>query len=429
MTDLSEQTRAHLHRTLAASQHTGRVPGIAAGVARDGALVWSDGVGAGDLAKPAEAPTPDTQFLIASNSKTFTAVLVMALRDEGKLTLDDTVDQHVPESKHAGITIRQLLTHITGMQREPVGDVWDTLTFPDRVALVDGWNAAEQILRPNHKWHYSNLGFSVLGEIVARLDGREWAESLQARILDPLEMRRTTVGLAENAAVGYYVAPFSDVPIVEPVLDIASLAPAGGMASTLTDMATWGSFLADPVAEVLSTDTLEEMCQPQIMADLEGWTLAWGLGLMLVRAKDRVWVGHTGAMPGHITGLLVHRKTNTVGITLMNSTSAPDPAGLAIELGRLRRRQRAGRVRAVAAGHRGPRRAAGRPRPVVLRGQAVQLQRAARAGSRPGSTRLSRRPRRRCSCSSATTSTAPSQGARPASCFGSRAIPPVTSSS
>ncbi len=98
-------------------------------------------------------------------------------------------------------------------------------------------------------------------------------------------------------------------------------------------MATWGSFLANPVDEILSKDTLEEMCQPQIMADLDGWRMTWGLGLMMVRSQDRVWVGHDGGMPGHITALLVHRPTATVGIALMNSTSAPDPAGLAIELG------------------------------------------------------------------------------------------------
>jgi len=333
MSEFSGASVRHLRRVIAERQSKFRVPGIAAGVARDGALVWSDGVGAADIGKPDVAPDDDTQFLIASNTKTFTAVLTMALRDEGKLSLDDTVETYVSESAHAGITIRQMLSHVTGMQREPVGDVWDTLTYPDRAQLVAGWNAADKILKPHYKWHYSNLVFSVLGEIVARIEGREWSESLQARILDPLEMRRTTVGFADNAAVGYYVPPFSDVPVVEPLLDIKAMAAAGALASTVGDMAIWGSFLADPSEEVLSKDTLEEMCQPQIMADLEKWQQAWGLGLMLLRDKDRVWVGHTGGMPGHITGVLVQRQSKTVGIVMMNSTAAPDPAALAVELG------------------------------------------------------------------------------------------------
>lgn len=333
MTDISEGVRRHLRRVVAERQSTFRVPGIAAGVARDGHLVWSTGAGAADLSRPDQAPTEDTQFLVASNTKAFTAVLVMALRDEGRLSLDDTVERFVPESTHGAITIRQMLSHTTGMQREPVGDVWDTLAWPDRTELVQGWNDAERILRPYHRWHYSNLVFSMLGEIVARIEGREWSESLQARILDPLEMRRTTIGPAADAAVGYFVPPYSDVPVIEPVVDVRAIAPAAALASTLADLTTWGSFLASPVEEILSADTLEEMCQPQIMADLQGWRLAWGLGLMLRRADGRTWVGHDGAMPGHLTSLQVHRESKTVAVALMNSSSAPDPSALALQLG------------------------------------------------------------------------------------------------
>ena len=91
-------------------------------------------------------------------------------------------------------------------------------------------------------------------------------------------------------------------------------------------------FWADPAEDVLGKDTVEEMCQPQTMSDLETWQLAWGLGVMLLRTKDTFLVGHTGGMPGHISGCFVHRDSGTAGIALMNTTSAPDPAGLAVEL-------------------------------------------------------------------------------------------------
>lgn len=332
MPTLRDESQRALRRMLLDRQVSGRVPGVFGGVSRNGVLLWSDGVGAADLADPDAPPAADTQFLIASISKTFTAVLVMALRDEGKLSLDDTVDAHLPETGHGGVTIRQLLSHVAGMQREPAGDVWDTLVFPDRAALVKGWSEAERILRPHHRWHYSNLCYAVLGELVARLDGREWVESVQARILDPLEMSRTTLGLVGRAATGYYVPPYSDVPVREPVLEIGAMAPAGGLASTGNDLATWASFLATPVDDVLSADTVEEMCQPQILADLDRWELAWGLGLMLLRADDRMYVGHTGGMPGHVSGMFVHRTSGTAGISLMNTSTAPDPAALAVDL-------------------------------------------------------------------------------------------------
>lgn len=333
MTDISAQTQSRLNQIIAERQLKGRVPGIVGGVVREGSLAWSGGVGSADVGSPGVAPTADSQFLIASQSKTLTAVLIMALRDEGKLSLDDTVDKHIPESKHQGITIRQMLSHITGMQREPVDEVWTVFQFPDRAQLITGWNDAERVGRPHDRWHYSNLVYSLLGEIVARLDGREWIESVQARILNPLEMRRTTLGFDGRLAVtGYYVPPYSDVPVLEPVFDLGAMAACGGLASTAVDLAKWMSFVANPVDEVLSPDTLDEMCQPQIMADPDQWTLGFGLGFMLVRAGEHVLVGHTGGMPGHITGSFVHRASGTAGIALMNSTSAPDPAGLATEL-------------------------------------------------------------------------------------------------
>jgi hypothetical protein len=97
-------------------------------------------------------------------------------------------------------------------------------------------------------------------------------------------------------------------------------------------MLTWGAFVAAPTTEVLDPDTLEEMCQPQIMADLERWQVAFGLGFMLLRSGERLYVGHTGGMPGHITGLFTHRPSGTSAVALMNSTSAPDPAALAADL-------------------------------------------------------------------------------------------------
>ncbi len=332
MNALTSESQRALRRILLERQSDHRVPGIHGTVVRDGEMLWSEGVGSADVAASGEPPDDDAQFQIASISKTFTAVLVMALRDEGRLTLDDTLDQHITESTHGGITIRQMLSHVTGMQREPVGDVWDTLTYPDRAALVAGWNDAERILKPHHRWHYSNLAYSMLGELVARLDERSWADSLQARILDPLGMRRTTVGISGTYAKGYYVPPFSDVPVAEPLLDIDAMASAGGLASTAADLTKWAAFLADPADEVLTSDTLDEMCQPQTLADLDGWQLAWGLGFMLLRSSDRQFVGHTGAMPGHITGLVVQRDAKTGGIVLMNASSAPDPAALALDL-------------------------------------------------------------------------------------------------
>jgi CubicO group peptidase (beta-lactamase class C family) len=332
-TALLNTTHRALHRMALDKQRTGRVPGLVAGVQRRGELVWVDGVGRASV--ETERPVgPDDQFLVASNTKTFTAVMVMQLRDEGRLDLDDRVADHVAEVRHP-LTVRQALAHVSGMQREPVGDIWETLEQPTTEQLLSGFSEAEQVGRPHDRWHYSNLVYSILGEVIARLDSRPWTDALRSRLLEPLELRRTTVGFDDGPhATGYYVPPYDDVPRPEPVFDARAMAPCGGLASTAADLARWSAFVADPDPAVLSPDTMEEMCQPQVLRDVEGWTGGMGLGFFLARsAAGRTWVGHTGGMPGHITGLFTHRESGTGAVVLMNASTPPDPTVFALELG------------------------------------------------------------------------------------------------
>ena len=325
MDALPDPTRTFLHRTALTQQRDGRVPGLAAGVARGGELLWFGGIGTTAVGSD-DHPGPDDQFLVASNTKTFTAVMVLQLRDEGRLSLDDRLGDHLPDVPH-DVTVRQALAHVSGMQREPLGDVWDTLVQPDATALVRGFAEAERVGRPHTRWHYSNLAYAVLGQVIEHLDGRPWWEALRSRLLEPLEMSRTTVGFVDEGHVtGYFVPPFHDVPREEPVIDLRAMNPVGGLASTARDLARWSAFVAAPDPAVLSPDTLEEMCQPQVLTDVDRWTTGMGLGFFLHRsASGRTWVGHDGGMPGHSTALLTHRESGTGGIVLMSSTSSPDP--------------------------------------------------------------------------------------------------------
>ena len=102
MSEISPRTRQALRRIVLERQGRHRVPGVFAGVVRGGGLLWGEGVGAADVTVPDEPPTADTQFLVASNSKTFTAVAVMALRDEGRLDLDDMLEKFIPRAATGG---------------------------------------------------------------------------------------------------------------------------------------------------------------------------------------------------------------------------------------------------------------------------------------------------------------------------------------
>ena len=319
-----------LERLVRERQREWRTPGLIAGVVRDGELAWSIGVGASDVAEPDAAPTPDTAFAIGSISKTFTAAMIMMLRDEGRLALADPVARFVDVPAHGGLTLRELLAHASGLQREPVGDLWDTLVVPSISEVVQQLAEAEQVLPARKRWHYSNLAYSLLGEVVARVDGRPWADALQARLLDPLGMTRTSLTPADPTAIGYYTDPFTDQVHVEKWPDMGGFSSAGGLWSTVSDLARWVLFLA--AGGPLSTTTLDEMTRPEIMADLENWTLAWGLGLELFRRGERIFVGHEGAMPGFLASVVVRRVDQVGAVVLCNTSAGADPASLALDL-------------------------------------------------------------------------------------------------
>lgn len=329
---LPGETARELDRIIVGKQVEWRSAGLAASVVRHGAAAWHGFAGTTDADHPGALPTAQTQFRMGSITKTFTAVLVMQCRDDGLLDLDDRLEQHVPGTKHGALTVRRMLAHLSGLQREPVGEVWETLQGPGREELLAGLDEAEAVLPPGRRHHYSNLAYALLGEVVARLRRQPWQEALQQRILDPLQMADTTVSRREPYARGYLTDPYADRLLPEPEFPGNAFAPAAELWSTVDDLGRWASFIADPVGGVLSPDTVEEMCHPQVMYDLDAWTLAWGLGFMLHRRRDRVLVGHDGAMPGFLSGLAVRRPERTATVVLANTSAGADPGGLAVDL-------------------------------------------------------------------------------------------------
>ena len=142
----------------------------------------------------------DTQFMIGSVTKTFTALTVMSLRDEGRLTLDDALETYLPGTKHARVPLRQMLAHASGLQREPVGNIWESLEAPEREEFLAGVEEAEQVLPAHHAFHYSNLAYGLLGQVVERVTGQDWEHVVRERVLEPLGMTRTGLTPADDRA-------------------------------------------------------------------------------------------------------------------------------------------------------------------------------------------------------------------------------------
>jgi CubicO group peptidase (beta-lactamase class C family) len=324
-------------RLLRDLQRSARAPSIAAAVVRDGKLTWSDSAGLADV-EGEVAATLDTQYSIGSITKTFTAVLLLRLRDLGKLQFDDRLDRHLPGVAHGDVSLRSMLAHLSGLRREPAagpgGEIWETLQDPGRDELVAGVERAGRVLEPGRRWHYSNLAFALLGEVVARAAAVPWEVVLRERLLQPLGMTRTTLEPVEPRARGYFVEPYSDVARPEPLLRLRGMAPAGQLWSTPGDLARWAAFLADPDPDVLDPGSLAEARHPQVIADLEGWTLAWGLGLMLYRKGERILHGHAGGMPGFVSSVMAYEKDGEhAGVAVLaNSSAGVDVEGLAADL-------------------------------------------------------------------------------------------------
>jgi len=318
-----------LERQVRQAQNQWHSPAVSVGVVRDGMLVWSAHIGSARL-DPQSVPTDDTQYMIGSITKTFTAVLIMALRDAGRLSLDDRLDRFLPQTRHGAITIRQMLAHASGLQREPVGRIWENLDAPDQERLLRELESAEQVLPAHFAFHYSNLAFALLGQVVEQLEARPWGEVVTERILAPLEMTNTGLTPDDSArALGYQIHPHTAVATVEPAFRQRAMAPLGGLWSTVADLGRYASFVADPIAEILSPDTMDEMCRPLIMTDVEGWARAYGLGYDLQRIGERVLAGHGGAMPGFLAGLRVRRQDRVGAVVFANCTAGAEPVALA----------------------------------------------------------------------------------------------------
>jgi CubicO group peptidase (beta-lactamase class C family) len=331
-TALSAGLERDLLARVVTAQRTWRSPGVSVGVVREGALVWSAHVGSARLGSQPAPATDDTQFMIGSVTKTFTALTVMSLRDEGLLSLDDALETYVPGTKHARVPLRQMLAHASGLQREPVGNIWESLVAPERDEFLAGLEEAEQVLPAHHAFHYSNLAYGLLGQVVERVTGRGWEHVVRERVLEPLGMDRTGLTPADDRALGYQVDPYAGTASEEPLFTLNATAPLGGLWSTVADMARYAAYVANPDDRVVRPETVEEMCRPIIMTDVDGWSGAYGLGFGMGRRGDRVYVGHGGAMPGFLTGLRVRRKDGVGAIVFANATSGALTLGLATDL-------------------------------------------------------------------------------------------------
>jgi CubicO group peptidase (beta-lactamase class C family) len=318
---VSKSLRRRLEARVSAEQAECRLPSLVVGLARRGQVAWwsSRGTGGTPEGRPA---TDDTQYRVGSITKTFTAVAVMRLRDQGAVDLDDPVGRHLPELAGLPVSLAQLLSHTSGLRAETPLPWWERVTGTDFAGIAAFVSAQGLLWRPGRRFHYSNVGYALLGEVVARARGASWAGVLADELCAPAGLTRTSLLAEAPSAQGLAVHPHADLVMAEPEPDYRAMAPAGQLWSTVADLAQWSVVISGGVPDVLDPATAAEMAEPLGLMEAPGqaWSAAYGLGLALYNLGGRRRLGHAGGVPGHWAMLLVDQDGGDAVVALANST-------------------------------------------------------------------------------------------------------------
>jgi len=314
----SDEIDRRIHTYLGRAEESDLFSGTVA-VAKDGKILFSRGYGMADLTN--DVPnTTRTRFDIGSVSKTFTAALVLWLRDSGKLRVDDPVCEYLDSCPDAWrpVTIRQLLTHTSGIL-----NYTELPDYFENRALESFLPGAMQRIRgmplqfpPGDRFAYTNTGYRLLHDVVQKVSGVRYEDLLEARILDPLQMRNTGFlekpnirhVIVKNLATGYTdgVGPLEHAPWVHP-------SSGGGMYSTAEDMCLWGQALL--AGKLLSHQSLGDAFTPG-RGD-------YGYGWFVFRNVKHPFATHSGNIPGFGATLALYPDEKLTIFVASNLDTAP----------------------------------------------------------------------------------------------------------
>jgi len=315
-----------------------RVPAASIGVVLDQELLTARGFGLAnpDTGTPA---TAETIYSICSISKLFTSVAFMQLRDQDRVRLDAPVSEYLSwftlQDAHPNdeaITVRRLLSHSSGLPRESDFPYWSDpdFVFPTHDQIVQQL-ANQSTLYPSSRYfQYSNLGLTLVGEIVAEVSGQAYHDRIQSQILDPLEMEDTFTDIpeaewGERMAVGHSYLQRDGSRRRLPMFQTHGIAPAAGFASTVPDLASFASWqfrlLGSDTQEILRSSTLREMQRVQWMDP--DWETKRGLGFGTWKSNGHVFVGHSGGCPGYYSQFLLVPKNKLGVIVLASAIGTP----------------------------------------------------------------------------------------------------------
>ena len=309
-----------------------QVPSAEIAIVRDGKIVFNKAYGKANVGLPAQTDLP---YQIASNSKQFTAMALLLLEDEGKLSLDDHVSKFLPGITGGDqITIRQLLSHTSGIQ-----DFWpqdysfEAMSHPTKPqGIVDRWAKKPLDFEPGDQWQYSNTGYVVAGMIAEKVSGESLVSFLQKRIFKPLGM--ASVRDQDEANGSTFPAGYGRYAL-GPIRQVTSpargwLYAAGELSMSAEDLAKWD--IARINRSLVPADDWQS--QETAVKLNNGKDTGYGLGVS-VRTVPRRTISHTGEAVGFLSANNVYPDNKAAVVVLTNSWSGGAYTRIARDIARL----------------------------------------------------------------------------------------------
>ncbi len=325
---------------------TWKAAGFAVAVIEKDKIIYSKGFGYRDYENKIPV-TPNTLFAIGSSSKAFTSGLLGLLREEKKLSFDDSPIKHIPELRFYNnemnnlITIKDLMTHRTGLPRHDLS--WYFFTTQSRDSLMQRIQYQEPFAKVREKWYYNNFMFLTQGVIAERITGKTWEENIKEKFFDPLEMNTSNAvieGLKKgnDVSFGYEVKNDSIIKKME-YYDIAAMGPAGSINSNVNEMSNWlvtwingGKFKGN---QILPEAYVKEAMSPQmIMANSipdkefpELHLSNYGYGWMVSSYKEHYRVEHGGNIDGFSANAAFF-PMDSIGIVVLSNQNGSSIPGI-----------------------------------------------------------------------------------------------------
>ena len=297
---------ALMDQRIRAEMADNNIPGVLIGVASRGELVHVQTYGMANV--ELRVPVSDsTVFEIGSISKQFVATAIMLLVEDGRLGLDDGIHEYLPDlpSEWLGVTVRQLLTHTSGIPDYEEIQTYEAYRFrftPEQILRVA--HSRPMDFEPGTGSYYSNTGYFLVSLIAERIEGRPLGQVLRSRIFEPLGMNQTRLADPEDIiphrASGYWVDRMGVELMNRDATQPSSTLGAGGILSSVHDMVKWDEALYGD--QLLSEESKAAMWTPTVLPnrDNTGYAFGWSVG----QYRGYRSVSHGGMVAGFVANFM-----------------------------------------------------------------------------------------------------------------------------